>query len=282
MHRFTLPILCLLLSATAAWAQPSWEKNPVSHAKASLITENTAFFVGDGNWIAIHFKIDPHWHLYWDGVNDSGFAPKVTWTTPAGVKIGELQWPAPKRMVSEGDILDHVYEGEVTLIAPVSIAPEAAKNQSITIKASAEWLVCERVCIPGNAELSIDVPLRKTKEAPAPSKDAPLFAATRARVPKAWTTSDDTLSVAVQGESATVKSSKNKWLAFYPLNGCSDLENPIGTAATEGDTLHLRLLPKGKPVVLKGVVETRTKESDSSPLFFQVQIPAPAANSPQH
>jgi thiol:disulfide interchange protein DsbD len=287
MHRLLLSALLALIPALAggiALAQPGAKPDKYSthHARARLSTNRDAMHVGEKNWIAVHFDIDPHWHLYWDGVNDSGFAPKITWTAPQGVTIGPMLWPAPKRMISEGDILDHVYENDLTLMAEVSVSPEAAKAQTITIKAAVEWLVCEKVCVPDEAQLSIDIPLRGTKEAPSPTKDAAIFAATRLRIPRPWSPNNPILSVDVRGDVVTIKAQGATSVAFYPMNGCSDLKAPISSAAADGDTLKLTLLPKGKPLVLKGVVEAHAKENDASPILYEVQIPAPAANPPGH
>ncbi len=265
---------CLVLLNAARAQPPSAKKGDVRHVEARLVAEHTAFYAGDGNWIGIHFKIAPKWHLYWNGVNDSGFAPKVKWHAPAGVTIGELLWPAPVRHISEGDILDHIYENEVTLIAPVTLAPEAMGGDSIEIKASVEWLVCEEVCVPEDAELSLSVPVRKTREARQPGPDAGAFGAARTRIPSPLQPTDARVSVDIRGSTATIKARDGKGLSFYPLDGCSKLARPIEGAVSDGNELNVELDGKGKPVSLRGVVEVGAKEKGQSPILVSVQIPA--------
>jgi len=277
MERWSIVVaglIAVLMLAARAHGQGPPRKGDVKHTEARLVAEHAAYDTGGDNWIGIHFKIMPKWHLYWDGVNDSGFAPKVKWHAPAGVTIGALQWPAPVRRIDEGDILDHVYENEVTLIAPVTIAPEALASGTIEIKASVEWLVCEEVCVPEDAELAITMPVRKTREAAQPTPDASLFGKARARIPAPWTPADTRISVDVQGEKAIIKARDGKGLKFYPSNGGSKLVHPIEDAATEGDTLTLALDSKGKPPALKGVVEVGAKDRGVSPILLSVQIPA--------
>ena len=46
-------------------------------------------------------------------------------TLPAGYKAGEMLWPAPARHVSNGGLLDHVYEGRAMILLPVEVPADA-------------------------------------------------------------------------------------------------------------------------------------------------------------
>src|SRR4029077_14858308 len=60
-------------------------------------------------------------------------------------------------------------------------APADAKDTA-TIKAAVNWLVCEQICVPEEASLTLTVPVGKPEADPAVVKD---FAAARALLPVA-------------------------------------------------------------------------------------------------
>src|SRR5262245_51700008 len=112
MMRILVGVIALGAWACGAAAQ-SAEREP---AKARLVSEFDALVPGKTAWLGVSFDLDPEWHLYWCGQSDSGAPIHVEFTLPAGYKGGDLVWPAPKRHLSPGDLLDHVYEKRVTLL----------------------------------------------------------------------------------------------------------------------------------------------------------------------
>src|SRR5262245_15955955 len=79
------------------------------HAKVSLVSEKRTVTRGSNFLLAVRFDLEPGWHIYWKGQNDTGYPPSVTLDLPEGFRTGEILWPVPKRLVSPGNILDHVY-----------------------------------------------------------------------------------------------------------------------------------------------------------------------------
>src|SRR5690606_36898391 len=80
----------------------------------------------------------------------------ISWELPAGFTASDIQWPAPHLIRDHaGNITGNGYEGDALL--PVIITPPAdlAPSATITLKASADWLMCKEVCIPGDASLSL-------------------------------------------------------------------------------------------------------------------------------
>jgi DsbC/DsbD-like thiol-disulfide interchange protein len=80
---------------------------------------------------------------------------------------------APERAL-EGPVMTYAYFNEVLL--PVAVSRPAGIS-SFPIKAKASWLICEKICVPEQGELSLDLPIG----AASPSAEAPLFAAADAR-----------------------------------------------------------------------------------------------------
>ena len=242
------------------------------HARPVLIAEKTAAAPGSTLRLAIHFKIDPQWHLYWVGLNDSGTEPTIADSQlPEGWSLGDFQWPAPARHVAEGDILDHIYEKELTLILPVTIPAAAKPGSQELIKLTVDWLICSNVCIPESAELEIPITVAA---APADAKDTPhtpLFAAADALHPKPLPTNSK-ISTTVTREGFTVHAPDAARLEFYPLRDGPRWANLLTEGATAQPDLHLRFRPDTPaPAKVHGVLAI-WRTNASTPDYYQINL----------
>ena len=127
------------------------------HIAVSLITENGSLQTGQTHWLGVLFEPIEHWHVYWQNPGDSGFSPQIDWQLPAGVSVGQIQWPKPE-FIPTAHLMNYGYQ-RVLLMAPVTIGGDVIAGQDLTIKAKATWLVCEEACIPGNADLQLTLPV---------------------------------------------------------------------------------------------------------------------------
>jgi thiol:disulfide interchange protein DsbD len=125
------------------------------------------------------FEMAEGWHLYWTGLNDSGYPPKIELALPEGWVAGGLQWPVPERYVMDGDILDHVYHGELVLLQRVGVPADAAPG-AFPVSARIGWLGCKEACVPGSTEIAFNVTVA-AHEGPA---DDPSLAAALADLPQ--------------------------------------------------------------------------------------------------
>lgn len=91
--------------------------------------------------IAVHFNLDPEWHIYWKNPGDSGAAPKFNLI---GGDIKKISWPYPVR-IPVGHLTNFGYKHEVAFL--LQIAPQIE-----SMKLKLEWLVCKVECIPGFQE----------------------------------------------------------------------------------------------------------------------------------
>ena len=158
-----------------------------AHVKASLVAAETAIVPGKPVQVALRFVHDEHWHTYWLNPG-TGLVTTIAWTLPPGWKASEIQWPAPKALKDRtGTIVGNGYEGD--LLLPVTLTPPAdlAPGASVTFKAAAEWLMCEEVCMPGDAKVSLTLPVAASA-APDPTFGARLSAvvANLPRAEAAW------------------------------------------------------------------------------------------------
>jgi DsbC/DsbD-like thiol-disulfide interchange protein/cytochrome c biogenesis protein CcdA len=170
------------------------------HIEAELIPATTSVQPGQPLTLALRLKMETHWHTYWKNPGDSGLATRIHWTLPAGFEAGDIQWPAPKR-IDVGPLANYGYEGEVLLLTDIRTPPDFTGGM-VPVAARADWLVCEEICIPGDAEFSLMLPVGPADPNP---KWAARIAQTRAALPRP----DETISA-----SATLAG--NEWVLTIP------------------------------------------------------------------
>ncbi len=171
-----LLIVCWLAGLGGASAQ--FDDTAAKYVTPSLIADTAAVAPGKAFTVGVRLKMDPGWHVYYQFSGDSGAPPTIAWELPAGFKAGEPQWPLPKSYLDEGDMLTYIYDGEVVL--PVEITPPATLPPGeVTLKAKLKWLVCEKICVPGQADVDLILPVGEA--APANTE---VFAQVRAQLPK--------------------------------------------------------------------------------------------------
>lgn len=138
-----------------------------THVQASLVAADASVQPGHPVTVALRFVHDPHWHTYWINPG-TGLVTSLDWKLPPGWKAGDIQWPAPSALTDHtGAIVGNGYEGELFL--PVTLTPPAdlAPGSSVTLNASADWLMCADVCMPGSAKVSVT--LKVSADAPTPN-----------------------------------------------------------------------------------------------------------------
>ncbi|WP_457104918.1 protein-disulfide reductase DsbD family protein [Methylobacterium sp. P5_C11] len=168
------------LSAAAAQGLPQGFRTPPDLVRSSLVAEPAAVAGAQPFTLAVRMQIKPGWHVYWRNPGDSGLPPEVTWTLPAGFNPGAIRWPAPER-IPIATLMNYGYEGEVTLLVPVTPPPSLDPADPVQIRAKLTYLVCETECVPGSADLALTLPVGKADPDPA---NAALFDRARAALPK--------------------------------------------------------------------------------------------------
>ena len=125
------------------------------HLTAEMVALAPAIAPGGTQQVGLLLTMEEHWHVYWLNAGDSGDPPKITWTLPAGVTAGPMQFPIPERLPL-GTLMDFGYEDSVAF--PVQItAAKSLKPGPVHLDAIVSWLVCEKVCIPGKAHLGLSL-----------------------------------------------------------------------------------------------------------------------------
>ncbi len=204
-------LACFLISTLVSAAPVQRD-----HLEAELIAENHALSVGETNWVALKLRPDPGWHVYWKNPGDSGIATRLQWQLPDGIGAGEIHWPYPHQH-KLGELTNYGY-GEQTLhLVPLQVTARPSSGET-TLKAKASWLVCADICIPGEADLSLTMPVIDGDAQPDPAW-APDFAKVHADLPQRidglaarFSVSDDDFSIDISG----VENLPGAKVDFYP------------------------------------------------------------------
>ena len=175
-------VLLLLVFALPHAAKASSKAESFPHGTVRLVAENSWIEPGRSLTVGLHFSLENDWHMYWINPGDSGEPPKVAWDLPQGLIAGPLQWPAPEKLGS-ATVVDYGYKGEVTLLVPVQAAANLPSGQAQVLKASVRLLVCKDICVPGKAQVTLELPVKSQ----TPGKDseaATILANAHARLPR--------------------------------------------------------------------------------------------------
>lgn len=180
----TLQAQGLLQKAQQAADAPRFAEGMVraGQLQAGLVAEKVAVAAGQPIWVGLRLVHDPHWHTYWRNPGDSGLPTRIEWQLPAGWKAGAIQWPTPKRL-PVGPLANFGYEGEL-LLAVELLPPAALTGSEVKLQAQAHWLVCKDVCIPGQAQLALRLPIATDAKTVNNSADSQLFVTARQAWPR--------------------------------------------------------------------------------------------------
>jgi len=206
-------LLFFLLFTTMLYAQEHEGKTLV---KASIIADTQAIVPGQPFQVGVVLEMAPHWHTYWQYGGDAGFPTEIKWTLPEGFAAGPIQWPLPQRLKEPGDIEVYAY-GDKTMLVTTIVPPKDFKGESVTIKGAASWLVCAEICVPGNADLELTLPVASSA---SPANEA-IFREYAQQVPSAeappyqlsWKRAGDQWELTVTGLGDA------KSIDLYPIPG---------------------------------------------------------------
>jgi thiol:disulfide interchange protein DsbD len=250
----------VLACASAAGAQPFG----TSHVRPVLAAETQGAAPGSTVYVAVIQTIDAGWHTYWKNPGDAGEPTRIDWTLPAGWKAGDMVWPAPKRL-PVGPLMNYGFENQAILATPIEVPATATPGQTAHIAAKVAMLVCADVCVPQDAQLSLDLPVVAGAAPADPTWGAPIARALAAAPKEAglaatYQLAGGALKVAVAGPQLAGVSGADAY--FYPETpGLIDQAKPqaidlgaqgLTFAASAGE----KLTAGSPPGRIVGVLET--------------------------
>jgi thiol:disulfide interchange protein DsbD len=262
--RRLLALLVLLLPVWPAFAQPVVKTDNV---RAELISEVAEVKAGEPFWVALRQTLRPHWHTYWKNPGDSGLPTEINWTLPAGVKADPIVWPVPT-LIDVGGVTNYGFQDDVLLL--VKITPPADLAGPLALVASANWLVCDDVCIPEDGKFSLSLPVGPAAK-PADGATRALFDKARQAVPmeSPWPTrfglaksGDPTLIVEVKGLKPDTISN----VYFFPAEWGPVASMAKQSASVTADGIRIPLkkgdAKGGPPQQLSGTLVLTEKTGD--------------------
>lgn len=168
--------LCSLAYCFAAHAQPAspWVAN--DHARTRLVSAVTA--VGDRETLplGLEFQMAAGWKIYWRSPGDAGFPPTIDWSQSTNLAAVAIDWPVPQRYEIFG-LTTYVYQDAVVL--PLRVTPLAA-GRPVALRGQISYLLCDQICIPYEASVSLDLPAGES----GATEFAPAIARFQAQVPR--------------------------------------------------------------------------------------------------
>jgi len=277
-------LLCWLLVAVAphGLAQNYQGKQLV---RAELLADTTAIVAGKPFTVGLLLRMAPGWHTYWKFSGDAGLPTEMKWKLPPGWKVGDIQWPIPLKTIDPGDIETYGYENEVLLMQEVT-PPSKIDGLSAKPSTEANWLVCEKICIPGGATLQLDLPVASTSQ-PA---NTDVFARYRRLLPQHlagpdvaradWSRVGSDLRLKITGETLA----KYQAVDFFPL---PEQETIVGHPAVQSRNngeivfrIPLESAPKNLSSLAGLVVFAQQPNSDDRAAWQITSAPALSASRP--
>lgn len=132
-----------------AWAQDAspWQK--ASHAAVRLLAGSHSGPVLLGG---VDVQLDPGWKTYWRTSGDSGVPPRFDFSKSDNVEAVTVLWPAPTKFDDGAGGFSLGYHDQVVL--PLRIVPKS-NDKPVTLRASINYAVCEKLCIPVEASMEL-------------------------------------------------------------------------------------------------------------------------------
>jgi len=148
------PALAQDAPSQTAPIQTAPAKDTSPNSAASLGADLSTLTPGEEFTLALRIQMDPEWHSYWINPGDAGMATRIKWTLPAGITVGELQYPTP-HFIPTPPLASYGYEDEVLLLMDAKVADSVKLGSKLELKGMASWLVCKEVCLPAKDEVSL-------------------------------------------------------------------------------------------------------------------------------
>jgi thiol:disulfide interchange protein DsbD len=175
----------LLIASAALFSSVSAQSADLHsrHTNVRLVADVRGIVPGGSFTVGVLMTMDPGWHTYWKNPGDAGLATQISWNLPDGFVAGPIRWPLPHKYIDSGDVLSYGYAKENMLLVPFTAPSSLPPGAKVTLKANVTWLECDRICIPGESEVTITLPV--LKGAPPPD-NAGLFASYAKQIPPPW------------------------------------------------------------------------------------------------
>lgn len=100
----------------------------------------------------IGFQLQPGWKTYWRTPGDSGVPPRIDFSKSENVESVTILWPVPAKFPDGAGGTSFGYQKQVLL--PLRIITKSP-DKPVTLRASINYAVCEKLCLPVEAEAEL-------------------------------------------------------------------------------------------------------------------------------
>ena len=143
----TLFVTCMAIQVRAEDSSP-WQRDTHSAVRLLAGSRSGAVLLG-----GIAIQLQPGWKTYWRTPGDSGVPPRFDFSKSDNVEAVTVLWPAPQKFDDGAGGTSLGYKHQIVL--PLRIVAKNA-DKPVTLRADINYAVCEKICIPvdANAELA--------------------------------------------------------------------------------------------------------------------------------
>jgi DsbC/DsbD-like thiol-disulfide interchange protein len=138
----------LLASSFAAEARAQdaspWLRDGHSAVRLLAGSRSGAVLLG-----GIAFQLQPGWKTYWRTPGDSGVPPRFDFSKSDNIEAVTILWPAPTKFDDGAGGHSLGYHDQIVL--PLRIVVKNA-DKPVTLRATVNYAVCEKLCVPVDAE----------------------------------------------------------------------------------------------------------------------------------
>ena len=276
-------VAAFLVAASFVASAVHGEVVSTPHVAAELLLEKPSVAPGESFDVALRMRMKDGWHTYWKHPGDSGEPTELTWNLPPGFSAGDIQWPYPQK-ISLAPLTTYGYEGETLLLVPFKAASDAKPGTTVRVTADAYWMVCEKICIPEEVTLALDVPIGKGPVGPSGAA-ASAFASTRAKLPipaEGWniTASEHDKQFVLRIDPPQGVSLDGD-VQFFAASGPLIEYSAPQTTSVDGGVVTMRLVRSpyltGTPQRINGILLAANGARGGGPAAFEFDVPFSAA-----
>jgi DsbC/DsbD-like thiol-disulfide interchange protein len=139
-------VACATSGVRAEDASP-WQRD--AHSAMRLLAGSRSGTVLLGG---VAIQLQPGWHTYWRTPGDSGVPPRFDFSKSENVEAVTVLWPAPHKFDDGAGGISLGYFKQIVL--PLRIVAKNA-DRPVTLRASINYAVCEKLCIPVDASAEL-------------------------------------------------------------------------------------------------------------------------------
>jgi DsbC/DsbD-like thiol-disulfide interchange protein len=142
--------LCSACATTEVRAEDAspWQRDAHSAVRLLAGSRSGAVLLG-----GVAIQLQPGWKTYWRTPGDSGVPPRFDFSKSDNVEAVTVLWPAPMKFDDGAGGTALGYKQQVVL--PLRIVAKNA-DKPVTLRANVSYAVCDKICIPVEANAELD------------------------------------------------------------------------------------------------------------------------------